>query len=452
MKRVILKGPLVYQNGEFVKKDLHIEKGVFVSQASGPALDFSGMYLMPGFVDSHAHILGVGHKYGYLNLEQVDSQDKLLSLMERSNDEIIRGRGWSEQTLGGYPDRKLLDRIKKPVVLKRRCGHIAVLNKTAMDIVGMYRSDGVFKENELDLIDDKIRDENPERFFSIGEEQFLKHGVSFVHSDDLHGINWNQLKRMLLNAKIRVFEKLYFASTRDLIEFDEFGNLTEKTYVKAIKLFVDGSLGGKTAYLSQPYPDEKEYRGVKLLDSDQIESFAKIAVQKKVQLCVHAIGNAAVHEVATVYQRYPANRIVHAQLVNKDDLPLLKNTYFSVQPHFAFEDQQIIEERIPKGADVLVYDFYKFFKEGYSISFSTDAPVSPEDPKYVIEKALKMGFRLTEAIELYTIAGARAAGINNIGQIKEGYIADFAVYQTNPLKLADDPVAVYVSGEVVWNR
>lgn len=449
---MILKNVLVYQDGEFIKKDLHIKEKLFVLNSSGPVLDLHGMYLMPGFVDSHAHVLGVGHKYGYLNLEQIDSQEKLLNLIKNCNDRIIKGRGWSEQVLGGYPDKNLIDQINKPVVLKRKCGHIAILNKTAMDIVGIYKPDGVLRENELDILEDKLKDENPEKFFDIGEHQFLKHGVTFVHSDDLHGVSWDQLKEILMSAKIRIFEKLYFANINDLIEFDEFGDLTDKVYVKGVKIFADGSLGGKTAYLSVPYPDEEQYRGVKLLDSIQIEDFAKICSQKKVQLSVHAIGDAAVHEVAKVYQRYPGNRIIHTQLVNKNDLPFLRESYFSIQPHFAFEDQELIEKRIPKELDVLKYDFLNLFKQGYKISFSTDAPVSPEDPKYVIEKALKMGFSLKEAIELYTIAGAKIAGFDNIGKVKEGYIADFAIYERDPLKLEDDPVAVYVSGELVYEK
>lgn len=449
---MILKNALVYQDGEFIKKDLHIKERLFVLNSSGPVLDLCGMYLMPGFVDSHAHVLGVGHKYGYLNLEQIDSQEKLFNLIKNCNDRIIKGRGWSEQVLGGYPDKNLIDQINKPIVLKRRCGHIAVLNKTAMDVVGIYKPDGVLRENELDILEDKLKDENPEKFFDIGEYQFLRHGVTFVHSDDLHGVSWDQLKEILMNVKIRIFEKLYFANINDLIEFDEFGDLTEKVHVKGVKIFADGSLGGKTAYLSVPYPDEEQYRGVKLLDSIQIEDFAKICSQKKVQLSVHAIGDAAVHEVAKVYQRYPNNRVIHTQLVNESDLPLLRESYFSIQPHFAFEDQELIEKRIPKELNVLKYDFLNLFKQGYKISFSTDAPVSPEDPKYVIEKALKMGFSLKEAIELYTIAGAKTAGFDNIGKIKEGYIADFAIYERNPLKLEDDPVAVYVSGELVYEK
>ena len=449
---MVLKNVLVYQNGEFVKKDLHVEGKFFVSNSSGLIFDFSGMYLMPGFVDSHAHILGVGHKYGYLNLEQIDSQEKLLNLIKNCSDTVIKGRGWSEQILGGYPDKDLLDQIDKPVILKRRCGHIAVLNKAAMNVIGIYKNDGIFKENELDLIEDKLKDENPEKFFKIGEQKFLEHGVTFVHSDDLHGISWNQLKKILMNSRIRIFEKLYFPTINDLIEFDEFGDLTEKVHVKGVKIFADGSLGGKTAYLSLPYPDEVQYRGVKLLDSDQIENFARVSSQKNLQLSVHAIGDAAVHEVAEVYQKYPGNRIIHAQLVRKSDLPLLKKSYFSIQPHFAFEDQELIKKRIPQDLDVLKYDFLRFFKEGYKISFSTDAPVSPEDPKYVIEKALKTGFNLREAIELYTVAGAKAAGFDNIGRIEQGYLADFAIYERNPLKLEDDPIAVYVSGELVWKK
>ncbi|MEJ5230523.1 MAG: amidohydrolase family protein [Pseudothermotoga sp.] len=449
---MILKNCLMYGNGRFEKRDLFIDEKFFVSKSDGPVLDLSGMYVMPGFVDSHAHVLGVGHKYGYLNLEEVYSQEKLIALIRNSTDLVIRGRGWSEEKLGGYPNKFLLDEIEKPIVLTRRCGHIAVLNNAAMKVVGLYKEDGIFREKELDIVRERIRDDNPERYFSIGEEQFLKHGVTFVHSDDLHGITWQDLKKILLKTKIRIFEKLYFSNLEDLGKFNEFGYLTEKALVGGVKIFADGSLGGKTAFLSEPYPDEKEYRGMKLLDSETIEEFAKICHQKKVQLCVHAIGNGAVHEVAKAFQRYPHNRIIHAQLVNEEDLPLLRRTHFSVQPHFAFEDQELIQHRIPKNSRALKYDFLRFFKEGFELSFSSDAPVSPEDPKYIIQSALKMGFDLAKAIELYTTAGAKAVGIDRVGKICEGYMADFAIYERDPLKLDDDPVAVYVSCELVWQK
>ncbi|MGJ8454095.1 amidohydrolase family protein [Pseudothermotoga sp. U03pept] len=449
---MILKNALVYNNGRFEKKDLFIEGKIFVSKSDGPVLDLSGMYVISGFVDSHAHVLGVGHKYGYLNLEKVYSQEELIALVKDCTDLVIRGRGWSEEKLGGYPNKSLLDKIEKPIVLTRRCGHIAVLNNAAMKIVGLYKEDGIFREKELDIVRERIKDENPERYFTIGQEQFLKHGVTFVHSDDLHGITWQDLRKLLLKARIRIFEKLYFSNLEDLEEFDEFGTLTENVFIGGVKLFADGSLGGKTAYLSEPYADEREYRGMKLLDSKTIEEFAKICYQKRVQLCVHAIGDGAVHEVAKAFQRYPRNRIIHAQLVNEEDLPLLRQTHFSVQPHFAFEDQELIQQRIPKHSKVLKYDFLRFFKEGFELSFSSDAPVSPEDPKYIMQSALRMGFDLANAVELYTTAGAKAAGVDKVGKICEGYFADFAVYDRNPLKLEDDPVAVYLSGELVWQR
>ncbi|GAB4316825.1 amidohydrolase [Pseudothermotoga elfii] len=449
---MIFRNCAVYRNGNFEKSDLFVENGIFTDSSSGPVIDLSGMYVMPGFVDSHAHILGVGQKCEHLNLEKICSQEELFQLLIKQDKKIILGRGWSEQTLGGYPDKKMLDKIQKPVVLTRKCGHVAVLNQSAMNLINMYKEDGIFKEDELEKIRGRLNNEDAERLFKIGEEEFLKHGVTFVHSDDLHGLSWDELKRILKKSRIRIFEKLHFSRIEDLERFNEFGVLTERVYVKGVKIFADGSLGGKTAYLSKPYADEKSYRGMCLANSQQIERFAEICSRKKVQLCIHAIGDAAVHEVAMALKNYPKNRLIHAQLIDEKDLKYLKDTYFCVQPHFAFEDQELISRRISKEFYGLKYDFLKLFKEGYRVTFSTDAPVSPHDPKYVIESALRMGFHLMDAINLYTYASSETTGLRNIGKIEIGYAADFAIYEKNPLKLEDDPIAVYVHGEQIWQK
>jgi len=260
------------------------------------------------------------------------------------------------------------------------------------------------------------------------------------------------LKNILVSSKIRLLEKVHFESPTELERFDDFGVISDRVVVKAVKIFADGSVGGRTAWLSVPYADDPSNFGMKLLSEEEIEIFANLCDRKNVQLCVHAIGDEAVHTAAKVLSRHPNHRIIHAQLVREEDLPLLRYTLFSVQPHFAIEDEKLMESALPKQLKALRYPFKFFFELGFTIAFSSDAPVSPEDPKYVIEKALKLGFTKRQAIELYTIAGAKLAGLDRLGKIETGYLADFCVYERDPLKLDEDPVAVYVAGELVYKR
>lgn len=449
---MVLKNCLVYRNGDFIKTDLFVENGIFTDSPSQPVIDASNYFVMPGFVDTHAHVIGTGHKYGYLNLENVRSLEELLEVLREQTTNAIIARGWSEDKLGAKPTRQLLDQFEKPILLIRKCGHVAIANSALMKLTGLWKEDGTFKEKELEALRKNLPVREDEKFFKIGEERFLMHGVTFVHSDDLHGLSWENLKRILQGAKLRILEKVYFESVSELESFDDFGQISDRVIVKAVKVFMDGSVGGRTAWLSVPYSDDPQNFGTKLMDEDELEKFVMLCEKKNVQLCVHAIGDEAVHTVAKVFSKHPNHRVIHAQLVKEEDLPLLKGSFFSIQPHFAIEDKDLVESAIPKQLRALRYPFFALFQKGFKIAFSTDAPVSPEDPKYVIESALKLGFSKKQAIELYTIAGARMAGLKNVGEIKTGFLADFCLYQRNPLLLDDDPVAVYIAGELVYEK
>lgn len=449
---MIFKNAVVYRAGCFQKMNLIVENGYFVESARDySSKDLYGMYVMPGFIDSHAHLVGVGKKYLQINLENVKSQAEIFELVSKSSSPVVFGRGWTEEKLHAYPDKEMLDMIDKPVILVRRCGHVAIANEKAMQIAGMRKSDGIFREGEIEALKSKFPEEDCEKYLRAGENAFLSKGVTFVHSDDFHNITWEKLQEALSKAKIRIFEKVYLQDVKRLEDFKEFGKLTDRVIVGAVKAFADGSLGGKTAYLSKSYPDTPGYYGMKLLDRSTIRRLAEVCKTKNIQLCIHAIGDAAVHEVAEALKDYPENRIIHVQLIKKDDLEKLRNTYISIQPHFMFEDENIIRFNIPNDLDALRYPFRQLYEKGFKIGFSTDAPVSPEDPKYVIEAALKQDFTKGECIDLYTIANAQMVKLP-VGKIEVGYLADFAVYERDPTKFEDDPVAVYVSGELVWER
>lgn len=430
---MIVKNGLAWNGESFEKRDLYIQDGKFVSKeqfdGSGPVVDATGLFVMPGFVDSHAHVIGTGMKLltNDMNKENVEE-------IVKSNEEFIIARGW--EVLPENSVLQLLNKIEKPVVLVRKCGHVAWINDYLRKEVDFVNN--LIYEGDIDKIWKYLGDDFYKKAFQKGQEEFLRYGVTQVHSDDFHGVSFETLKELLRTSKIRIFEKLCTIEPWNY-EFGEF-NLSK---IGGIKLFADGSLGGKTAYMFEPYVGSNSYGLFTLPENiDEIISFAQ---KNKLQLNIHTIGDKALHEVLEIFEKNNSNnsenkhRLIHLQFVKKEDFSKLKDYYLSVQPHFYFEDLEIIKYVKYE----MAYPFLEMYKSGYDIAFSTDSPVSPADPRHVIENALKMGFSKQEAIKLYTENGSRMANIKS-GKIKEGYLADFCLYDSDPLQ--SNPLAVYVNG------
>ena len=327
--------------------------------------------------------------------------------------------------------------MEKPVFLIRRCGHKALINKKAMEVLNVKER---YLVENLEKIYKYVFKKNISKFYKAGEEEFLKHGVTFVQSDDLYGVGVEELLEVLKGSRIRLLEKL---KPKDL-KPEFFGDLNSKVHVKGVKVFMDGSLGARTALISGEYDDGTQ--GISLLTQEKLEELAEFCDRYALVLNVHAIGDEAVNLALDVLERHPGHRIVHAQFVKEEDLKRARNIFFSVQPHFYFEDQPLLKSVT---VNALLYPFRKMFEMGISISFSSDSPVSPCDPKYIAEHALKMGFSREETFYLLTEAGAKQVGIK-AGKIEKGFKADFCLYERNPLLFEDDPVAVFVEGEEVY--
>ncbi|SHH22374.1 amidohydrolase [Thermosipho atlanticus] len=425
---MILKNAYIWHNGIFVRRDLYIKNGNFVAKLENPEreINLEGKYVFPGFSDSHAHVLGVGIKSLTLNLEDNDIEQVL-----HSNREIVIGRGWSELP----SDVSKLNDLKKPVILIRRCGHVAWINKYAMSFLKC--NDHFIYEEELEKIWKLLPEEFYVKAFERGQEEFLKKGITSVHSDDLHGVSFETLLRLLRESKLRIYEKLY---TSEPWKY-EYGTIGISK-IFGIKVFADGSLGGKTAYLSKPYVNSANYGKFTL--PENFKEIVKFANNNGLQVCVHTIGDEALTRVLELLGKNYGHRIIHAQIIKKSDFSKLQNFVFSIQPHFFIEDQKIINY-IPKG-NFLLYPFKQMFNNGIKIAFSSDAPVSPHDPRYVIEGALKIGFTLEESIKLYTEASGMIIN-ENIGKLHPGFKADFVVYSDKSLTNIE---AVYVNGEKVY--
>ena len=344
---------------------------------------FKGLYAFPCFVDTHLHILALGVELLTHDLEKEDLRQLL-----REESSFLFARGWTE-----IPPLELINSVSYPVLLVRRCGHMAIINDAAKQRLRIHKN--VLKEQEMKVLYDLFEVKFYEKALKQAEKELFRFGVSYVHSVDWKGMSFNELVSILRKARIRIYEKL---STKDP-KPEMFGKLTERVYIGAIKLFADGSLGARTACMHRPYLDTKE-RGELLLDGQTLEKILRFGKEHEIEVCIHAIGDAALDFLAPYLERYPGNRVIHAQFVSDFALSKLKETKFSVQPHFRFEDEPLFKYI---KTDAHPYPYKMMHDVGYQIWFSSDAPVSPHDPRYGIEAAMKMGFSKQEAIKLYTI-------------------------------------------------
>jgi predicted amidohydrolase YtcJ len=223
------------------------------------------------------------------------------------------------------------------------------------------------------------------------------------------------------------------------------------TFLKigGLKLFVDGSLGGQTAWMRQPYKDKPDTLGVPVLDQETISRFVKKAHAGGLQVLVHAIGDAGMDATIRAYEnviqsgKNPLRHgIIHCQITTPDILERMARSriYALVQPIFLSDDIHILESRVGPELASTYYAWGSINRLGIPMSFGTDAPISPLDPLPNIEWAVlrrdsenpaSRAFCPNETVDVYTAVDAYTKGSafttfdeNNIGRIAPGFFAD----------------------------
>ncbi len=422
----------------FVKGNLVFENGIFVNPEidTDPVVDATGLFALPGFVDSHAHVVGVGMKKINFDLNKSNVYDDIVHYLNSEEAEFVLGRGW--ENVSEILNLAFFNKQNLPIVFVRKCGHVAWVNDYVKNKLNF--EDNVIYESQIEKVWELLGNSLYEKAFDIGQEEFLKYGITSVHSDDFHGITFEKLKEKLSQSKLRIFEKLYTTEPWKY-EYGTFGI----SKIGGIKIFADGSLGGKTAHMMKPYKNSDSY-GLNTLP-ENITEIIEFSEEKGLQLNIHAIGDRAVKEVLDLFEKHNVTngRLIHVQFLLERDLERISKYYISIQPHFYFEDLKILENVEYENA----YPFKKMYDFGCKIAFSSDAPVSPHDPKYVIEAGLKMGFNLEECVKLYTESGAEFVG-ESVGSLAIGKKADFALYDKDFLE--KEPIAVFVDGMLVYGN
>lgn len=463
--------------------------------------------VVPGFIDTHAHITGYGKSLRQINLRGVSSikemQKKLKSrAQETPKGQWILGRGWDQDQLieKRYPTRWDLDKFSpnNPVILTRVCGHLCVANSQALELAGIAKETtsppagqidkdpktgeptGILRENAMNLVWEVKPEPSEEELIEaciLACQKAVEAGLTSVHwlissPTEIRVIQkLRQQNKLPLRVYIMVSVKL-LDHLIDLGLHTGFGD--NRIRIGSVKIFSDGSLGARTAALFQPYHDEPTRKGIMLYTQEKLNTLVMKAHRAGFQLAIHAIGDRAIDMTLTALEnaleeapkKNHRHRIEHASVLNRKLIQRMKRlkVIASVQPHFVVSDFWVADRVGPTRAR-WVYPFKTLVQEGVLTTGSSDCPVEPIDPLLGVWAAVareafpEERISVDDALRLYTVNAAYASFEEDVkGSIDVGKLADLVVLSREPHEISPNEIRdvevemTIVGGKVVYIR
>lgn len=450
-------------------------------------IDLYGNTLLPGFVDSHMHLVGYGEKLLRLDLSRCRSKEEALEKVaafarEVPEGEWIIGDGWNENLwVEKTPiTKKELDDyiLSHPILLNRICKHAVAVNSKALELArvneltpvpygGVIELDekglltGILKDQAQELVKKhlpKAADSYVENALRTAIKNAYRLGLTGAHTEDLnyyHGYvgTCRAFKKIieeeghLFRAHLLVHHEVFsdFVKSKEAYlsggEWVEFG---------AIKIFADGAFGGRTAFLSRPYKDDPTTRGVSIFTQEQLNELVKKARDQDMPVAVHAIGDAAFEMVLCALEKHPLkgigkDRLIHATMLRADLLDRVKQlpVILDIQPSFVSSDFPWVIERLGEENMDYCYAWKTLLNEGLICAGGSDAPIESADPLCGIQAAVtrtntfdekQKGYRMAEALTVYEAVCLYTKGSalaicheKDRGMIDIGFAADFTV-------------------------
>ncbi|WP_126175589.1 amidohydrolase [Tsuneonella rigui] len=481
------------------------------------AVDGKGAVVIPGLIDSHLHIMELG--FGALTLDLTDTrslaeaQAKIREYAAKYPDrKWIIGRGWNQEVwgLGRFPTAAELDAAvsDRPVLLSRVDGHAQWANSAALAAAGITAQTadpaggrierlsgsrapaGVLVDNAQDLAAKVVPAPRPDDYdlaLAKAQEILLKRGVTAAADMGTTIEAWQSMRRAGDAGwlRVRVMAYAFGVPAMELIAGP--GPTpwlyADKLHMGGVKLYMDGALGSRGAWLKAPYADDPKNTGLPLMSGTQLRNLMSRAALDKFQVAVHAIGDAAnaevlgaVEELSETYKGDRRWRIEHAQIVDPADIARFgrNGVIASMQPVHQTSDRLMAEARLGPNRLAGAYAWRSIAATGAPLAFGSDAPVEAPDPFAGMAAAISRtgpdgqpfgGWFPGEtvgreaALAGYTSQGAYAGfAESRFGELKPGMRADFVVIDRDPLLATPQDIRqtrvlqTWVGGERVYQE
>jgi predicted amidohydrolase YtcJ len=475
------------RDGRIVRVDSDYEVG-FLEGVETTVIDCGGRVLLPGFVDAHTHLTSVGRHAVHADLRTADDPDEAVELLAAEasgTDGWIQGYGFDEST---WTDRRYLTRAdldavseERPVLAVRVDGHTATVNSVALDRFGedLPESDvqteggeptGVLVEDAVQVVREAVAPDRAATRELVLAAQDVAHrrGITGVHDMVRQSHAPGVYRELALDDKLRLRVRLNYWSDH-LDAAIETGLRTNhgSAWVRtgAIKSFTDGSFGGRTAKVSEPYADG-EGTGQWVVPPEELEALAQRATEAGFQLTVHAIGDVAVGAALDAFEAQgepgDRHRVEHAELVDDDQLARFESqgVVASMQPNFLkwARPGGLYEDRLGPERTARTNRLGAFAAAEVPLALGSDC--MPMDPLLGVHQAVTapeadQRLSVTAALRGYT-HGAAYAGFDEdrMGTITAGNLADLVILESSPWEREGaieeiEVTATIVGGEVV---
>lgn len=472
----------IVENGRILETDP--DQVSTLAETCTDSVDLGGQVVLPGLTDSHLHLFSLG--FSLMNLDvsgerSISSiQKKLLKFsIENRSQKWLKGRGWDQNLwmVKEFPSFSDLDRIvkDKPVVLTRIDGHAIWVNSITLERAGINKftpdppggkilrdekgnPTGVFIDKATDLITRHIPEPDElemTQALKLAVKACNQVGLTSIHDA---GTTLSEIKVLKENLNEPWFNlRVYSLVSTDSVTWgiykkkgSEIGLGDDRLTIRGVKIYADGALGSRGAWLLEDYSDQPGNHGLPQINRKQLEKIVMEAVQCGMQPAIHAIGDAANQLSLDVFRKFSETttidhrfRIEHAQIVASKDLARFgaEKVIASMQPVHATSDMawavnRVGFERIRGG-----YAWRSILDDGGILSFGSDAPVESVNPFWGIYAAVNRqdhngyptggwypgeALSVKEALSAFT-EGANFAGFNekSLGKIKPGFHADF---------------------------
>lgn len=397
------------------------------------AIDMKQAVMLPGIIDAHGHILGLGDNLIQVDLRGTSSEQEAVERIKayvsakttKGNGWII-GRGWNQVlwTNKQFPSKASLDKEfpNTPVMLSRVDGHADWVNSKALEIAGIKANTpspsggeivkdangqptGLLIDNASYLVGKMIPETTNEDLadrLNLASAHLLSLGITSAHdagiSEQVKNLFVEQANNNALKFRIYAMLSATDPNIEDMLKQGHYADEQGFLSIRSVKAYGDGALGSRGAALLAPYSDDPHNSGLLVTPEESLPMLFNTIIGANFQLNFHAIGDRAnrlaLQQFAKTFKNFPQNaqrhRVEHAQIVAPEDIPLFKEYGIipSMQPTHATSDMNMAEDRIGKARLKGAYAWQTFLQQGSPIAFGSDFPVELANPFHGLHAAI----------------------------------------------------------------
>ncbi|TMN70966.1 amidohydrolase [Pseudoalteromonas sp. S1727] len=503
---------LVIKDGKVVKVGDDKLKSSFPDAES---FDAEQQTLLPGLIDAHGHVIGLGNNLTQLDLRGTTSIAQIqqqLALFAKNKNGWIIGRGWNQElwTDKQFPTAADLDKVVKdiPVVLSRIDGHAIWVNSKAIELAKLTAAtqaptggeiirdqtgklSGIFIDKAERLITAHIpapSDQDVSNALTQAGQHLVSLGITSTHDAGIDKQTWQIYKQRAEQGTLPLRIVAMLSATdpalESMLRAGRYKDLNDFMSIRSVKIYADGALGSRGAALLNDYADRKNHQGLMLETQQKLEQLFTLSFSHGFSANTHAIGDKANHIVLDAYQNVfkktggilLRNRIEHAQIVTPADIPRFKTLKIipSMQPVHATSDMHMAEQRLADTQLQGAYAWQTFLKQGSVVAAGSDYPVELANPFDGLYSAITRqdhnqlpaeGWRVSEALSredalrAFTLGAAYAAHQEfKLGSLEQGKWADFILIDKDYFKVPVEDIftitvnQTWIGGELRYQK